>query len=117
MSRRTIEDIKKAIPETTETIEMLAVELDRIKNLKTILTSEGGKELINALRSSAANALRRLLTCAKEKPDINSLLTIIFEYGAFIEVLSLLRGVEMEKEIDDQLVKEVKELQELANKV
>lgn len=107
---RTLNEIKEAIPEPSQKIEILAHEFDRVQNLHVLISTDGGKELVLSLREQCATLIGKLLRTAQEdKPDLISLLSIISQYSARLELLSLLRETTTLKEIDEQLQEAVKE--------
>jgi hypothetical protein len=107
---RTAKEIKDSLPGiNSEHVEVLSDELDRILALKTLFRSEGGKVLIDGLRSTCAVTLRKLIIKAKDNPDLPSLLGLISVYSANAELLAQVQDISMEKEIRMQLDEAVKE--------
>lgn len=107
---KTINEIKKALPDIDSTkVEDISNELDRILAIKTLFNSPGGKELITVLRNNCSIALRKLVIQAKNNPDLNTLLALIMDYSANIDLLSTVQDISLEKEIRLQLDEAVKE--------
>lgn len=109
-SKRTIKEIKEALPELDSTkVEDISDELDRVLALKRLFKSEGGEMLITFLRNNCASNLRKLVATAKEKPELSSLLTIIFEYSSNMDLLQTLGDLSLEEELREQLDQAVKD--------
>lgn len=65
--------------------------------------------LITFLRNNCASNLRKLVATAKEKPELSSLLTIIFEYSSNMDLLQTLGDLSLEEELREQLDQAVKD--------
>lgn len=110
MRKQTRNDIKKALPDLeSEKVDVLSDELDRVLAIKTVLKSDGGKELINVLRANCFITLRKLIIESRDKPSLESLLGLIAAYAANMDLLSELQDVSMEEELRAQLDEAVKE--------
>lgn len=112
--KKTIKDIKKSLPgiETSpgaEKVEVLADELDRILAIKRLFKSEGGEDLLNVLKGNCAKSLLKLIQVAREKPELNLLLSIIFDYAANMDLLATVQDIGIEDELRIQLDEAVKE--------
>lgn len=110
MANKTIKEIKEALPNLkSQKVEDISDELDRILAIKTLFQSEGGKVLINDLRNNCSIILRKLILKSKENPDLPTLLGLISAYSAYMDLLSSVQDISLEKEIRDQLDEAVKE--------
>ncbi len=110
MQKKTISEIKKALPGIESTkVEDISNELDRILAIKTLFQSDGGKELINVLRNNCSIVLRKLILKAKENPDLPTLLGLIASYSANIDLLATVQDISLEEELRQQLDEAVKE--------
>jgi len=108
--KKIIKEIKDALPDLkSEKVEDISEELERVLAIKRLFKSEGGEQLIQLLRNHCANNLRRLVTMAREKPELNSLLSIIFEYSSNLELLKTVGDLSLEEELREQLDEAVKE--------
>lgn len=113
MAKRTLKDIKKAIPNIkSEKVEVLADELDKVLAIKSLWQSDGGKQLVTVLRNNCANTLRKLIETSKDKPELSTLLGLIAMYSANIDLLSTVQDISMEQELREQLDEAVKEAME-----
>lgn len=107
---KTIDEIKDVMPDiNSERVEDLSNELDRVLELKTLFNSKGGKQLITLLKNNCAVSLRKLVKLAREKPEIDSLLSVIFEYSANLDLLATLGDLSLEEELRKQLDEAVKD--------
>lgn len=110
---KTFKEIKKALPALESTkVEDIANELDKILAIKTLFQSEGGKVLIDLLRSNCSIVLRKLMLKAKDEPDLPTLLGLIASYSANIDLLSSVQDISIEEELRRQLDEAVKEAYE-----
>lgn len=57
----------------TDDVEILADELDRLKSIRNVWESDGGKELIGILRNTCAGHINKLRTLTVE-PDLSQIL-------------------------------------------
>lgn len=106
----TKKDIKKSLPNlSSEKVDVLADELDRILRIKNLFLSDGGKELITILRNNCSLTLRKLVIKSKENPDLPTLLGLIAAYSANIDLLSTVQDISMEEELRQQLDDAVKD--------
>lgn len=107
---KTFKEIKEALPDLKSTkVEDISNELDRILAIKTLFQSDGGKELINVLRTNCSVTLRKLILKSKENPDLPTLLGLIAAYSANIDLLSTVQDISIEEELRLQLDEAVKE--------
>lgn len=113
--KKTLREIKSSLPgiEVSEKVEILSDELDRILAIKKLFESEGGAELIKLLRENCFVTLRKLVATAKSEPDLNTLLGLIFNYSANVDLLSTMQDISMEEEIRVQLDEAVKDIYKL----
>ncbi len=95
----------------TDDVEILADELDRIKSIKNVWDSDGGKELINILRDTCAGYMNKLRTLTVE-PDLSQILWCLAQYFATIDLLATIRQVRSLDEVQEQLDEAVKRLRE-----
>lgn len=106
---KTSKEIKKALPDLeSEKVEVLSDELDKILAIKGLFESEGGKVLLDVLRSNCARVLRKSVLAAKSG-DKDSLMASVLEYSANLDLLSSVQDISMEQEIRKQLDDAVKE--------
>lgn len=92
--------------------EDISDELEKVLALKKLFKSEGGRLLITTLRNNCTKNLRSLVTTAKEKPELNSLLTLIFEFSSNLDLLMTLGDLSLEEELRTQLDEAIKEVEE-----
>lgn len=110
MPKRTIKEIKAAIPDLkSEKVEILADELDRIETLKAVFDSEGGKMLITLLRQNCEASLMHLRGALADRPSLDVLMGHIAQYNANTDLLAQLQDISVEEEIRRQLDEAVKE--------
>ena len=102
-------DIKNQTGISTEKVDVLADELDRIQALKTMLRSDAGKVFIARLSSNCATALTSLYRVIEDKPTLEQIMGIVASYKANIDLLSELQDISFEEEIQRQLDEAVKE--------
>lgn len=107
---KTYKEIKKALPDLeSNKVADISNELDRILAIKTLFQSEGGKELINVLRTNCSTTLRKLILKSKDNPDLPTLLGLIAAYSANIDLLSTVQDISIEEELRLQLDEAVRE--------
>jgi hypothetical protein len=105
--KQTAKDIKKATGISTEKVEILADELDRINTLKTLFRSDAGKVMIERLVSNCAKSLRAMYNATD--PSHELLLSNLATYKANIDLLAEFQDINAEEEIARQLDEAVKE--------
>lgn len=97
----TLREINKALPSLkSEKVADIATELDNILAIKKLFQSEGGKVLIEDLRTRCSLALRKALLCAKDGGNPNS---FILDWGANMDVLTRVQDISLEEELRQQL--------------
>lgn len=107
---KTLKEIKTALPELkSEKVDVLSDELDKILAIKKLFQSEGGKILIDSLRSNCAITLRKLMVAGKATPDLQILLALIADYSANMSLLASVQDISLEAEIRNQLDEAVRE--------
>lgn len=100
----TLNDIKRVLPEPSDKIADYAAEVDRLKALKLLLESEGGQELLIALRANASRALTQLVIAARaDNPDMNRVLALVFDYAANMDLAMGFSDVGWYEQVDKQL--------------
>lgn len=110
MKRKTINEIKSALPEVnSQKVVDYADALDRILLLKRIFHSEDGKELIKELREGVILNLRKLLVAYKQNPDLATLLSLCATIDANYSLLSKVQDISLEKELRESLDEAVKD--------
>lgn len=92
-----------------EKISDISTELERILAIKKLFKSSGGEQLITLLRNNCAANMRKLVTLAKEKPELNTLLSVIFDFSSNLDLLMTLGDLNLEEELRTQLDEAVKE--------
>lgn len=111
--KKTLREIETALPGiSSEKVEIISDELDRVLSLKDLFQSDGGRELINLLRNNCVKALNQMIVRAKEGGKDADLVGLVSYYSANIDLLSQLREVSMEQELRDQLDEAVKDAME-----
>ena len=106
-------EIKASIPElSSEKVDIISDELDRVLSIKSLFQSDGGKELINILRNNCVKALNQMIIKSKEGANDTDIVGLVSYYSANIDLLSQLREVSMEQELRDQLDEAVKDAME-----
>lgn len=105
--KQTANDIKNHTGIESEQVEMLADELDRIHELKTLFKSDSGKMMIARLVSNCARALRTMYNA--EAPSLELLMGNLATYKANIDLLAEFQDINAEEEITRQLNEAVKE--------
>jgi uncharacterized protein YerC len=105
--KRTAKEIKNQTGISTETVEILADELDRIQDLKILFKSDGGKAMLDRLVSNCASALNKMYSA--ENPTLDFLLAHLAKYKANIDLLAEFQDIAAEEEISNQLEQAVKE--------
>lgn len=93
----------------TQKVQDISDELERILAIKELFKSKGGEQLLTLLRNNCASNLRKLVTIAKEKPELDMLLSTVFEYSANLDLLSTLGDLSLEDELRVQLDDAIKE--------
>lgn len=113
---KTLKEIKNALPELdSDKVKDISIELDRILSIKTLFTSDGGKELIGVLRNNCARALKKSIIAAKNG-DEKLLSSSILDYSANIDLLASVQDISMEDELRAQLDEAVTEAFENSNR-
>lgn len=106
----TLSEIKEALPNPPEKVVALSAELDRVQDLKILLQSDGGKQLVVTLRSNAARALTQLVEAARApEPSMQRMLSLVFDYAANLDLIATLSDSTLFDEIDKQLEDSVRE--------
>lgn len=107
--KKTLNEIKSALPDLkSEKVEDYANELDRILAIKRVFQSEDGKEVLNVLKDNCSIALRKAVISAR-KGDKDTLLALILDYAANIDLISQVKDISMEKQLREDLDEAVKE--------
>lgn len=86
--------------------------LESILAVKRVFKSKDGEQFITLLRNNCADSLRKLIVTAREKPELNSLLSIIFDYSANMDLLLTLGDIKLEEELREQLDEAIREATE-----
>lgn len=111
--KKTITEIEEALPDLdSNKVREISDALDKVLAIKDFWSSKGGKELTVFLRNKCATSLRNLVQTAKEKPDLNVLLAIIFDYSASMDLLCTIGDISLEEELRQQLDEAVIEAME-----
>lgn len=95
--------MKKELSPKKQKIKDVSDALENILTLKRIWTSKDGKTLQIVLKNNCVQSLKKLVTSAREKPDLNTLLAIIFDYSANLDLLMTLGDLSLEEELRNQL--------------
>jgi len=109
MSKKTYKEIVKALPEiSSPNVEDLADAIDDVIAIKNLFQSDGGKLLIEKLRTNCSHAITKAIYYAKNGlPDL--VVISVLDYSANIDLLSKLQDISMEKELREQLDELVKD--------
>lgn len=109
MAKGTFKDIKEAIPDlNSEKVEVIADELDKVLALKRLWSSKDGKQLLTILKNNCSTALNKAVMSAKAG-DKDSLIAIVLDYAANMDLLASIKDISLEKELREQLDEAVKE--------
>lgn len=100
---KTAKEIKSFTGISTEKVEVLADELDRIHEMKTLFHSDAGQTLIKRLVGNCEAALMKLYN------DPGEAQKHLATYRANIDLLAELQDIKAEEEIARQLDEAVKE--------
>ncbi len=96
----------------SQKVKDISDELERILAIKELFKSKGGEQLLTLLRNNCANNLRKLVTIAKDKPEMDTLLSTIFDYSSNLDLLLTLGDLSLEEELRFQLDDAIKETME-----
>lgn len=105
----TLIEIEKALPGIkSDKVEVLSEELERILSIKKLFQSDGGKELINLMRSNCSTSIRKAVIAAKASKEREAVIFLL-EYSASMDILSSVQDISLEAELRAQLDEAVKE--------
>lgn len=85
-----------------------AIELDNLKKMEKLWTSEWGQELIKTLIGSSSRILFNLRDQILN-PDLNTIVASLSQYFAMVDMLATINWLDAVDQLQDQLDKEVKE--------
>lgn len=109
MPKKTYLEIKDALPDiNSEKVKDISDELDKILAIKSLFQSDGGKILIDMLRTNCSIAIRKAIIAAKNG-DEKLLISLVMDYSANLDLLSSVQDISLEEELRQQLDDAVKE--------
>lgn len=98
-----VADVKKVLPNTPQTVEELAKELDKTQDIRRVITSKGGKFLMDSLIGNAKASLNHLLQVYPTATR-DELVGIISDFAAAIRLHADIQGAAgAEDDLQDRL--------------
>lgn len=101
---KNLQQIREALPEAADQphIRALAADLDRVQALRNVLESEGGSQMLEALRNECRAVLREILREVKDP--------LVFKLEANLNLITTLessktREKDVQKVLDEELYK------------